>query len=67
MDWLRRNWPDLLIGIALVAVIAGIIAILITGGSFFTIGQQPQQPPPQVSTLAEHGDVGRAGGPCTTG
>ncbi len=51
MDWLRRNWPDLLIGIALVAVIAGIIATLITGGSFFTIGQQPQQPPPQVSTL----------------
>jgi len=39
MDWLRRNWPDLLIGIALVAVIAGIIATLITGGSFFPVGQ----------------------------
>lgn len=39
MDWLRRNWPDLLIGIALVAVIAGIIATLISGGSFFPIGQ----------------------------
>jgi cell division septation protein DedD len=39
MDWLRRNWPDLLIGIALVAVIAGIIATLITGGSFFSIGE----------------------------
>lgn len=39
MDWLRRNWPDLLIGIALVAVIAGIIATLISGGSFFPVGQ----------------------------
>lgn len=38
MDWLRRNWPDLLIGIALVAVIAGIIATLISGGSFFPVG-----------------------------
>ncbi len=38
MDWLRRNWPDLLIGIALVAVIAGIIATLISGGSFFPFG-----------------------------
>ncbi len=38
MDWLRRNWPDLLIGVALVAVIAGIIATLISGGSFFPIG-----------------------------
>lgn len=39
MDWIRRNWPDLLIGIALVAVIAGIIATLLTGGSFFPLGQ----------------------------
>lgn len=39
MDWLRRNWPDLLIGVALVAVIAGIIATLISGGSFFPFGQ----------------------------
>jgi len=39
MDWLRRNWPDLLIGVALVAVIAGIIATLISGGSFFPVGQ----------------------------
>jgi cell division septation protein DedD len=35
MDWLRRNWPDLAIGVALVAVIAGIVATLLTGGSFF--------------------------------
>ncbi|MEX2534047.1 MAG: SPOR domain-containing protein [Trueperaceae bacterium] len=39
MDWIRRNWPDLLIGIALMAVIAGIIATLLTGGSFFPLGQ----------------------------
>lgn len=39
MDWLRRNWPDLLIGVALIAVIAGIIATLISGGSFFPVGQ----------------------------
>ncbi|HET8984220.1 MAG TPA: SPOR domain-containing protein [Trueperaceae bacterium] len=38
MDWLRRNWPDLLIGVALVAVIAGIIATLISGGTFFPVG-----------------------------
>lgn len=42
MDWIRRNWPDLLIGIALVAVIAGIIATLLTGGSFFPLGQSNQ-------------------------
>jgi len=39
MDWLRRNWPDLLIGVALVAVLAGIIATLISGGSFFPVGK----------------------------
>lgn len=38
MDWLRRNWPDMLIGLALVAVIAGIVATLLTGGSFFPLG-----------------------------
>jgi len=47
MDWLRRNWPDLAIGIALVAVIAGIIATLVTGGSFFpTSASTPSDPPP---------------------
>ena len=35
MDWIRRNWPDLLIGFALLAVISGIVATLLTGGSFF--------------------------------
>lgn len=46
MDWIRRNWPDLLIGIALLAVIGGIIATLLNGGSFFT----PTQTPPTVAT-----------------
>ena len=55
MDWLRRNWPDLAIGIALVAVIAGIIATLLTGGSFFPL--TPTQPavtptPPAVTEPA---------------
>lgn len=52
MDWFRRNWPDLLIGIALVAVIAGIIATLITGGSFFPVGQNTRTstPPAQSAT-----------------
>ena len=53
MDWLRRNWPDLLIGLALIAVIAGIVATLLTGGSFFPLGgnapSQPAAPAPSVS------------------
>jgi len=47
MDWLRRNWPDLAIGLALVAVIAGIVATLITGGSFFPV--TPATTPPSIS------------------
>lgn len=50
MDWFRRNWPDLLIGIALVAVIAGIIATLITGGSFFPVGQGTRTSTPPAQT-----------------
>lgn len=46
MDWIRRNWPDLLIGIALLAVIGGIIATLLNGGSFFNFTQSP----PAVTT-----------------
>lgn len=45
MDWLRRNWPDLAIGVALVAVIGGIIATLLTGGSFFPSATAPTDPP----------------------
>ena len=35
MDWIRRNWPDLLMAVALLAVIVGIIATLLNGGVFF--------------------------------
>jgi cell division septation protein DedD len=44
MDWLRRNWPDVAIGVALLAVIAGIIATLLTGGSFFPVASSPSNP-----------------------
>lgn len=37
MDWIRRNWPDLLIGVALVAVIAMIVATLLSGGSLTSL------------------------------
>lgn len=50
MDWLRRNWPDLLIGLALIAVIAGIIATLISGGSFFPGGNRTAENPATSST-----------------
>jgi len=61
MDWLRRNWPDLLIGVALVAVIAGIIATLISGGTFFPVGggsrtaETPTQTPTQAAGPAVAG------------
>ncbi len=38
MDWIRRNFPDLLIGLALVVVIGAIIATLLSGGSFLPFG-----------------------------
>ena len=50
MDWLRRNWPDLLIGVALIAVIAGIIATLISGGSFFPSGNRTVETPDPGTT-----------------
>lgn len=42
MDWIRRNWPDLLIGLALLAVISGIIATLLTGGTILPFGRSQQ-------------------------
>lgn len=33
MDWIRRNWPDLFLGITLIAVIAGIVVTLLGGGT----------------------------------
>jgi len=52
MDWLRRNWPDLAIGLALVAVIGGIIATLITGGTFFPSTPAAPAPTPSASAPA---------------
>ncbi len=53
MDWLRRNWPDLAIGLALVGVIAGIVATLITGGSFFPTTTASTGMPPAASAPAD--------------
>ncbi len=59
MDWIRRNWPDLLIGFALLAVISGIVATLLTGGSFLPLGRgaqttsQSPAAPQQSSTAPE--------------
>jgi cell division septation protein DedD len=57
---MRRNWPDLLIGLALIAVIAGIVATLLTGGSFFPLGgndaSQPAAAPPSATSPAAPGD-----------
>ncbi|MEM7735351.1 MAG: SPOR domain-containing protein [Deinococcota bacterium] len=56
MDWIRRNWPDLLIGVALVAVIAGIVITLLSGGSFSLFNRQsriattPTTPTPTTTT-----------------
>lgn len=50
MDWIRRNWPDLLIGLALLAVIAGIIATLLNGGSFFPSGGSSPSASPSAAT-----------------
>jgi len=51
MDWIRRNWPDLLIGAALIAVIAMIVATLLSGGSLLSLVRR-DAPPPEA-TLAE--------------
>src|SRR5690554_938562 len=55
MDWIRRNWPDLLIGFALLAVISGIVATLLTGGSFFPGqgNQAARQPSAQTQAPAQ--------------
>ncbi len=66
MDWLRRNWPDLLIGIALVAVIAGIIATLITGGSFFPVGQSTRTSAPPAQSATTQSSAPPAASPSTT-
>lgn len=50
MDWLRRNWPDLTIGVALVAVIALIIATLLSGGSLASLVRRDDPPELPVAT-----------------
>lgn len=40
MDWFRRNWPDLVIGVALVAVVALIVVTLLSGGSLASLVRQ---------------------------
>lgn len=49
MDWLRRNWPDLIIGLALIAVMAGIVVTLLSGGVFWPFGARPDPTPPPVA------------------
>mgnify|MGYP002621310862 CR=1 FL=1 len=75
MDWIRRNWPDLLIGFALLAVISGIVATLLTGGSIFPLGgsgtsaprtepqtvQTPRQVPPGTAEDEASGLTGEPG------
>ena len=64
MDWLRRNWPDLIIGVALIAVIAGIVATLLSGGSFLSFGGQRlggEQPPAVQGSPNADSDTGQAG------
>lgn len=64
MDWIRRNWPDLLIAIALVAVIAGIIATLLSGGSLWpTSGSGGNQQLSQGRTALNGGVNGNTGTP----
>ncbi|HZW28410.1 MAG TPA: hypothetical protein VFF08_08125 [Trueperaceae bacterium] len=62
MDWLRRNWPDLLIGVALIAVIAGIIATLISGGSFFPVRDRAAEAPRATTPLTSSQDPGQSAG-----
>ena len=50
MDWLRRNWPDLTIGVALVAVIALIVATLLSGGSLASLVRRDAPPELPVAT-----------------
>ncbi len=44
MDWLRRNWPDLIIGVALIAVVALIVVTLLSGGSLASLVRRDDPP-----------------------
>ena len=57
MDWLRRNWPDLIIGVALVAVIAGIVVTLLSGGSFLFDGRGDVNRPLTSPSVSQTDDL----------
>jgi cell division septation protein DedD len=56
MDWIRRNWPDLLIGLALLAVIGGIIATLLNGGNLLPSGRNVTVNNPVTATANSGGN-----------
>jgi cell division septation protein DedD len=57
MDWIRRNWPDLLIGLALLAVIGGIIATLLNGGNFLPTSRNVTVTDPSSPTVSSGGNT----------
>lgn len=55
MDWFRRNWPDLVIGVALVAVVALIVVTLLSGGSLASLVRRDTPPDLITDTTGESG------------
>ena len=70
MDWIRRNWPDLAIGVALLLVICAIAATLITGGSIFSLSRSADPPSVTDSSLGSSAiggsEAADVGGPTIT-
>ncbi len=70
MDWIRRNWPDLAIGVALLLVICAIVATLITGGSIFSLSRSADPPSVTDSSLGSSAiggsEAADVGGPTIT-
>ncbi len=60
MDWLRRNWPDLIIGVALVAVVALIVVTLLSGGSLASLVRRDNPPELSVTDTTPDTAVGSA-------
>lgn len=53
MDWLRRNWPDVLIGVVFLAVVIAIIFTLLNGGFSLPFGGKKggsTSTPPSLTT-----------------
>lgn len=57
MEWIRRNWPDLLIGLALLAVIGGIIATLLNGGNFLSTNRNVSVNTPSNTSVSSGGST----------